>query len=66
MCVCVWGGGGGGEFETRMTASVLKQDPNTYNIQKNAIYEDKTQNENFRVNPFYQAKKKKKKKKSSR
>ena len=61
MCVC-GGGGGGEEFETRMTASVLKQDPNTYNIQKNAIYEDKTQNENFRVNPFYQAKKKKKKK----
>ena len=28
MCVCVCGGGGGGS-ETRVTATVLKQDPNT-------------------------------------
>ena len=31
-----------------MTTSVLKLDPNTQNVQKNAIYQDKTQYANFR------------------
>ena len=31
--------------ETRMTASILKQDPNTLNGKKKAIYYDKTQQE---------------------
>ena len=36
-----------------MTASLLKQDPNTRNVQRDAI--DKKQHENFRGNPLYQA-----------
>ena len=44
-----------------MTAGVLKQDPNTQNIKKNAIYQDKTQPANFRGNPLYQAQTKLKK-----
>ena len=40
-----------------MTASILKQDPDTEKIQKNAIYEDKTEHTNFQGNPLYQAKK---------
>ena len=40
-----------------MTASVLKQDPNTQKIQKNAIHWDKTQPANFRGNPFFKLKK---------
>ena len=35
-----------------MTASVLKQDPNTRKVQKNAIYWDKTQLQTFGVIPF--------------
>ena len=39
-----------------MTASVLKQDPNTQKVQKTAIiYKDKTQHANFRGSPLYQA-----------
>ena len=38
-----------------MTASILKQDPDTEKIQKNAIYEDKTEHTNFQGNPLYQA-----------
>ena len=38
-----------------MTANVLKQDPNTYKVQQNAIYWDKTKLANFRGNPLYQA-----------
>ena len=30
----------GQKSETKMTASVLKQDPNTENVQKNAVCED--------------------------
>ena len=41
--------------ETRMTASVLKQDPNTWKVQKNAAYYDKTQHANFRGNPLYRS-----------
>ena len=41
--------------EIRMTAGVLKQDPNTQKVQKNAIYCDKTQTANVRGNPLYQA-----------
>ena len=48
-------GPGKQESETRMTASVLKQDSNTTKVQKNAICEDKTQYANFRGNPLYQA-----------
>ena len=33
--------------ETRMTASVLKQDPNTRKVHKNAICWDKTEPANF-------------------
>ena len=29
--------------ETRLTASVLKHDPNTWKVKKNAIFQDKTQ-----------------------
>ena len=29
-------------LKTRITASVLKQDPNTYKVQKSAVYSDKT------------------------
>ena len=29
--------------ETRMTASILKQDPNTWKIKENFIYYDETQ-----------------------
>ena len=36
--------------ETRITASVLKQDTNTYN----AVYYDKTPHANFQGNPLYQ------------
>ena len=41
--------------ETRMTASTVKQDPNTYKLPKNTIYQDKTQHANFQGNPLYQA-----------
>ena len=41
--------------ETRMTASILKRDPNTQKIKKNTIHWDKTQHTNFRGNPFYEA-----------
>ena len=34
-----------------MTANILRQDPNTQKVQKNAIYQDKTQHANFRKNP---------------
>ena len=36
--------------ETRMTASILKQDPNTEMVQKNAIFGEKTQHANFQGN----------------
>ena len=36
-----------------MTASVLKQDPNTLKVQKAAIDEDKTENSIFRGNSLY-------------
>ena len=36
-----------------MTASILKQDPNTAKVQKNAIYWDKTQAVDFGNNPLY-------------
>ena len=35
-----------------MTATVLKQDPKTQKVQKNAVYYDKTKPANFRGNPF--------------
>ena len=38
-----------------MTASILKQVPNTSEIQKNTVYQDKTQHANFLGNPLYQA-----------
>ena len=38
-----------------MTASILKQDPNTQKAEKNVIYFDKTQHANFLGNPLYQA-----------
>ena len=38
-----------------MTASILKQDPNTQKVVKNAIYEDKTQHVYFGGNPLIQA-----------
>ena len=41
--------------ETRMTASVLKQDPNTQKVQRSAVYSDKTQHVNFQGNALYQA-----------
>ena len=41
--------------ETRMTASIVKQDPNTQKIQNNTIYLGKTQHVNFRGNPLYHA-----------
>ena len=47
--------------ETRMAASVLKQDPHTRRVKKNATDCDKIQHANFRDSPLYQAKKKKKK-----
>ena len=37
--------------ETRMTASVLKQDPDTWKVQRNSIYYDKTQHVNFGGKP---------------
>ena len=37
--------------QTRMTASVLKQDPSTQNVQKKAVYKDKIKHVNFRCNP---------------
>ena len=36
-----------------MTASILKQDPNTAKVQKSAIYWDKTQAVDFGNNPLY-------------
>ena len=39
--------------ETTMTASVLKQDPNTEKVQNNATYWDKTRHAIFRGNPLY-------------
>ena len=36
-----------------MTASVLKQDPNTETVPKNAIYWDKTKPANVRGYPLY-------------
>ena len=58
--------GGGGEpkkilldkkttTKKQVTASVQKQDPVKQRVQKNAIYEDKTQHANFRGNSLYQA-----------
>ena len=38
-----------------MATSVLKQDPNTKKVRKNAIYQDKTQHANVRGNPLYKA-----------
>ena len=38
-----------------MTASVLKQDPNTKKVQKNSVYQDKTQPAKVRGNPLCQA-----------
>ena len=38
-----------------MTASFLKQNPNTQNIKKNAIGYDKTQLANFQGKAFFQA-----------
>ena len=38
--------------ERTVTASVLKRDPNTRKVQKNAIYSDKTQHANFRGDPL--------------
>ena len=53
-----------------MTASVLKQDPNTSKAQKNAIYQGKHNSANFWGNPLYQTtkwwEKKKKRKKKKR
>ena len=40
------------QSETRMSASVLKQEPNTLKVQNNAICQDKTQHVNFRGNPL--------------
>ena len=40
-----------------MTAIVLKQDPNTKEVQRNAIYLDKTQLADFRGNSLCQARK---------
>jgi len=37
--------------KTRMIGSILKQDPNTRKVKKNAIYEDKTQGANIWGNP---------------
>ena len=37
-----------------MAASVLKQDPNTSNVKKIAIYDGKTQHANFRGKPLFQ------------
>ena len=66
-CVCAraWGAGGRslkkiptGQKKKRrkkVTASVQKQDPVKQRVQKNAIYEDKTQHANFRGNSLYQA-----------
>ena len=45
----------GQKSETRMTTSVLKQDPNTEKVQKNAVCEEKTQRANFWGNPLCQA-----------
>ena len=41
--------------KTRMIGSILKQDPNTRKVKKNAIYEDKTQRANIWGNPPYPA-----------
>ena len=38
-----------------MTVSVLKLDSNTLKVQKNAIYQDKTQHADCQGNPLYQA-----------
>ena len=38
--------------ETRITANILKQDPNTWKFQKNAIYYDKNNPQIFRVIPL--------------
>ena len=43
--------------ETRMTSSVLKQDPNAQKVKRNAIYYDKTQHANFRGKPLFQTEK---------
>ena len=37
----------------RMTAGILKQDPNTDNVEKNSIYYDKTQHANVQGRPFF-------------
>ena len=41
--------------EIGMIASVLKQNPTTKKVQKNAIYQDKTKAANVRGNPLCQA-----------
>ena len=38
-----------------MTVGILKQDPNIWKVQNNAIYSDKTQHAIFGGNPLYQA-----------
>ena len=40
-----------------MTAGVLKEDPNTERVKKNAIHFDERQHANFRANPLFQANK---------
>ena len=42
--------------ETRMTASVLKQFPNTRKVQKQATYWDKTQHGNFQTHERFRSK----------
>ena len=39
-----------------MTTSILKQDPNTWKMKKNAIYYNKTWHANFQGKPLFQAK----------
>ena len=39
--------------EARMTASVLKQDPNTRKVKQSAVYCDKTLRGNFRCNGLF-------------
>ena len=41
------------ESETRVTARIRKQDPDTYKIKNNATYYNKTQQANVRGNPFF-------------
>ena len=43
--------------ETRMSARVLKQNPNTQRVKKNTIYYNKTQPADFWCKPLFQAEK---------